>query len=675
MDTGATEYFLSCYLTPPGPGAVFSVRHDQNVALWEHRDGRVSLRRVWELERVSGQKHHFWPLYTPERAASFLGALLAEEGLRLQDISASWGTPGLPAAQPVPVPKGAEDFPLHSLAHLFSGVLRDTELFRTEQIVGLAIDALPDYVQEQRPNRYWYAGCVSRAGQLEFAPVESPGPLYTAAEALFGLEPGSLMALASACRTTVAFDAERAVKELTFYGGSSTQPWKEAFTLVREIVAETERQLEALPDSALDSALSREDNLRSAAMKVVQRCSELVAIRNVERLLEFGGVRADESYLATSGGYALNCPTNTLLMDRFGFRGLLTPPCANDSGQGIGLGLLGLHGAGLLDHAELRIDGAYYGRDITDLDEALTEFRPWIAEVSDFSPERFAEDVSDAVVAWADGPSELGPRALGHRSLLGDPRSLAVKDLLNDYKRRQWWRPVAPVVLAEHVGEWFASDRDSPYMLEAVQVRPEARERVPAVVHLDGSARHQVLSEQANPLLHRALTAFHAATGVPLLCNTSLNDKGEAIVDTAAETLTLCVRKGLKVAYISGRRIELRPEPVPPTAAPEGPRPRALEYFTGQEADRDALWQSWLDSGYTVEGMFLLARSHGLRAEQELSTPERVNLLAAYRAKVDPSFAGLVDSFVRTHGPGASFVSPSTLTGAFGVINPLRSGR
>ncbi|MGW3170654.1 carbamoyltransferase C-terminal domain-containing protein [Streptomyces sp. NPDC001153] len=667
-----TEYFLSAYLTPPGPGAVFSVRHDQNVALWRQEGSALTLVRVWELERVSGQKHHFWPLYTEERATAFLDALLAEEGLTLADISACWGTPGLPKDRPVPKPAGAEDFPVHSLAHLFSGVMRDTRLFREEQIIGLAIDALPDYAQENRPNRYWYAGCVSKAGQITFEPVESPGPLYTAAETVFGLEPGSLMALASASPTSIPFDTEAAIEDVTFFGGAATQPWKQAHDLVRDIVAEAERRLEG---RTLDPALSREDHLRSAVMKVVQRCCESIAVRNVERLLAAGGIRAEDTYLSTSGGYALNCPTNTLLMDRFGFKGLITPPCANDSGQGIGLGLLGLYGSGALRTAELRIDSAYFGRDVTDAEDALAEFAPWIASVTDFSADRFVGDVSDGVIAWVDGSAELGPRALGHRSLLGDPRSAKVKDMLNDIKRRQWWRPVAPVVMAEHAPQWFASDRESPYMLEAVQVRPEVRDLVPAIVHLDGSARHQTVTARANPALHRALDAFRAATGVPILCNTSLNDKGEAIVDTAAEALNLCVRKGIGVLYLCGRRVELRADPVPAVPAPEGPRPRALEYFAGQEADRDALWQSWLDRGYTVEGMYHLSRSHELRAEQEISTPERVNMLAAYRVKADPSFAGLVENFRRTHGPGGSFVDPSTLTGAFGVINPLRRSR
>ncbi|MFE3504305.1 carbamoyltransferase C-terminal domain-containing protein [Kitasatospora sp. NPDC059160] len=671
------EHFLSAYLTPPGPGAVFSVRHDQNVALWRRDGADVELVRVWELERVSGQKHHFWPLYTEGRSAAFLSALLAEEGLTLDDVTATWGTPGLPKAQPVPKPGGAEDFPLHSLAHLFSGVLRDVPLFREGQIVGLAIDALPDYAQESRPNPYWYAGCVVKQGRITFEPVESPGPLYTAAETVFGLEPGSLMALASASTAAIEFDAEAAIAGVTFFGGSATQPWKAAHDLVRSVVDAAEEQL---ADAELDDSLSREDHLRSAVMKVIQRCCEGVAIRNVERLLEVGGIRAEDTHLATTGGYALNCPTNTLLMDRFGFRGLVTPPCANDSGQGIGLGLLGLYGAGALDGAGLRITSPYYGRDVLDTEEALAEFAPWIVSVTDFEDERFVADVSDGVVAWVDGRAELGPRALGHRSLLGDPRSPKVKDLLNEVKRRQWWRPVAPMVMAEHAGDWFASDRESPYMLEAVQVRPQVRELVPAIVHLDGSARHQTVTAASNPRLHRALDAFRAATGVPILCNTSLNDKAEAVVDQAAQALNLCVRKGVPVLYLSGRRVELRAEPVPTAGvpapvAPTEPRPRALEHFAGQEADRDALWQGWLDAGYTVEGMYHLSRSHQLRAERELSTPERVNLLAAYRAKVDPSFSGLVDNFVRTHGPGGSFVDPSTLTGAFGVINPLRKGR
>ncbi|MER7822082.1 carbamoyltransferase C-terminal domain-containing protein [Streptomyces sp. NPDC096097] len=649
-DRHDVEYFLSGYLTPPGPTAVLSARHDQNVALWRRGGRAVELVRVWELERVSGQKHHHQPLYTPARAEAFLNGLLATEGLDLSDISASWGTPGLPGHAEIPVPAGAEDFPLHSLGHLFSGLLMDSALFKRETIIAMAVDGGPDFVQDRGTRSAWYAGCVSVQGRPAFAPVESPGPLYTAAETIFGKEPGTLMALASACRTRIDLDVEAVMAGVELFGGRRA-PWQDAHRVVASIVSEARRQLAGKEP---DREFTDEENLQSAVMEVVQRCCELVAVRNIERLLAIGGVRAEDAYLSTSGGFALNCPANSLLMDRFGFKGLLTPPCANDSGQALGLGLLALYGTGALDGADILIESAYHGNELRDVDAALAEFAPWIEEVGDFSPERFAEDLDDSVVAWVDGAAEIGPRALGHRSLLGDPRSTKVKDLLNAYKQRQWWRPVAPIVAAEYAPDWFDGDRPSPYMLETVQVRPEVRDAVPAIVHLDGSARHQVLTAAANPLLHRAIGAFHARTGVPIVCNTSLNDRGEPVVDTAAEALVFCIRKGLRIAYLGGRRIVLRAAPVPDTAPPSAPRERSTAYFAGQEQDRDALWQGWLDAGYTEEGMFLLSRSPDLRAELGSSTVERVNALGAYEAAAGPGHALMVRRFRTAHGPEAS---------------------
>ena len=172
----------------------------------------MELVRVWELERVSGQKHHFWPLYTPARAEAFLGALLAEEGLTLADISAAGAPPACRPRGPIPVPAGAECFPVHSLAHLFSGLMTDTALFKQEKIVAMAMDALPDYVQDGGPTRLLVRGRRRRRGAPSPSPpVESPAPLYAAARTLFGQEPGTLMALASASTHRVRFDAEAAV--------------------------------------------------------------------------------------------------------------------------------------------------------------------------------------------------------------------------------------------------------------------------------------------------------------------------------------------------------------------------------------------------------------------------------------------------------------------------------
>lgn len=654
MTDHPVEHYLSTYLTPPGERSVLSPRHDHNVALWRRGPGSVELVRHWELERISGRKHHAMPLYTPERAEAFLAGLLATEGLTLADISATWGTPGLPGHQPLPLPPGSEGLAVHTLAHLFSGLLLDSRIFKEETIIGLAVDAAPDLIlEDERPTGY-YAGCVSVKGRLTFAAVESPAPLYLAADRLFGKEPGTLMALATASVAEISFDAEEAVARIELFGGK-VLPWPAAFGLVEKAIAAAREQL-AGPSP--DVRFSDEDNLQSAVMKVVQRCCDLIIMRNVERLCALADVRTEDCYLSMSGGFALNCPTNTVTLDRYGFRGLLAPPCANDSGEALGIGLLGLHALRAFDDADLHIATAYYGNELRDVDAAVEEFAPWVEQVTDFSPEQFVEDLADSVIAWADGAAEMGPRALGHRSLLGDPRSEKVKDLLNEYKQRQWWRPVAPIVLAEHAEPWFVQHRPSPFMLEAVEVREEVRERVPAILHLDGSARHQTLTAQANPLLHRAIEAFHAATGVPIVCNTSLNDRGEPVVDTAAQTLTFCVRKGIRVAYLGGRRVLLRTEPTPPTAVPQGPRPRDDHWFTGQEADRDGYWNEWLARGYTEGGLMLMTGTPQLLADRETYTPNRVNLLAERVAAADPGFAkGLADYLVEQDLPRSKAAS------------------
>lgn len=579
-------------------------RHDQNVCLWRHGAGSVDLVRMWELERISGQKHHHQPLYTVEPVEAFLGSLLAEEGLGLDRVSRIWGTPGLPRSVDLPIPAGAEDFPLHSLGHLFSGLLLDTRMLKEETIVAIATDAAPDFALERTSKPYWYAGYVSRRGTLTFAPVQSPAAFYSAGEQVFDAEPGTLMALAGACAAELEFDIEARLAGMSLLGGM-VHPVSETVPLVLDMLAEAERQLDR---SRLDTRFTGRENHASAVMKVIQRGCEHLARRNVEMLCARAGVRPQDSYLSTSGGFSLNCPTNSALVDSLGFRDLLAPPCANDAGQAYGLGLLGPWASGAFTTADHKLGSAYHGPQVTDLDDARAEFAPWMDSVTTFDPDEFVRDVCAGPVAWVDGAAEIGPRAPCHRSLLGDPRSMATKQALNDCKGRQWWRPVAPVVLEEHAAQWFSHGRPSPYMLETAEVRPEVRDRVPAILHLDGSARHQTLTDRVNPLLHRALVAFRAATGVPMLCNTSLNDKGEPIIDTAAAALTFCLRKRIRVAYVCGRRVALVPHAPSGAARPDRPRPRRTAYFSGQEAQRDAFWVRWTGAGYTESAMFLLSQ-------------------------------------------------------------------
>ena len=646
------EYYLSCYLSPPGKFSVIASRHDQNIALWRTCGSRVDLLRVWELERISGQKHHYWPLFTVDRYNELIVELLATEGLRPEDVCKSWGTPGLPQHSQVQLPAGTEDFPVHSLAHLYSGLLLDSALFRTETIVAMAVDGRPDFGLDQSGKKHWYAGCISIKGDLQFVPVESPAPIYDAAGSEFGSEPGTLMALASACSTEITFDAAAAMQPLRLFGGRRI-PLIDTLPFLQEVIRAAESQLASMN---LDSRFTAEEHLQSAVMKVVQAACEVVMVRNMDKLLELGGVDPRSSYLSLSGGFALNCPTNSFLLRRYGFKGLLIPPCANDSGQALGLGLLAFHGAGQLPSGEFRLGTPYYGTQATDLELALTQFEDLIVDVQPFTEAQFVEDICSQPIIWADGAAEIGPRALGHRSILADPRSPRSKDLLNGWKNRQWWRPVAPIVLEEYTSEWFDESGPSPFMLQTAYVHKHQRELVPAILHLDNSARHQTLAREANPLLHQAIEAFRKQTGVPMLCNTSLNEKGEPIVDTAVQALSFAVRKNVAVAYIAGCRIQLRTDAQKNGPTVDRRHARQHELFAGQEHDRDEIWESWLDMGYNIMAMVLMSRTPELR-DQELAAPEVVNQLAAVAHSRDESGTLLLaaSKHSRMFGPAAVF--------------------
>jgi hypothetical protein len=134
-------------------------------------------------------------------------------------------------------------------------------------------------------------------------------------------------------------------------------------------------------------------------------------------------------------------------------------------------------------------------------------------------------------------------------------------------------------------------------MLEAVQVRPERRNEVPAIVHLDGSARHQTLTRAVNPQLYDALAAFNKETGVPIFCNTSLNDKGEPIVGNAREALNFCIRKGIRVTYLDGRRVALRTSTH--RAPPSGPATRSTALFIEDAQAREQAWQEWRECAFS----------------------------------------------------------------------------
>jgi carbamoyltransferase len=265
-----------------------------------------------------------------------------------------------------------------------------------------------------------------------------------------------------------------------------------------------------------------------------------VQLRLEEVLLELARwlrQRTGGDRLTLAGGVALNCVANTRLHAESGYDEVWVQPAAGDAGTALGGAL---HVAAQEGDDVTPVPGADLGRGWSDVE---IESRLRTAQIDYERPGDVAVEVArclaaDGLVAWFQGRSEYGPRALGHRSLLAHPGRAANLERLNDVKGREQFRPVAPMVLAERAPSIFSrGPLPSPYMLFVHDVAAEWRERIPAVVHVDGTARVQTVDPRDEPLLGRMLEAFEQCTGLPVVVNTSLNTAGRPMVDDPRDAL------------------------------------------------------------------------------------------------------------------------------------------
>jgi carbamoyltransferase len=243
--------------------------------------------------------------------------------------------------------------------------------------------------------------------------------------------------------------------------------------------------------------------------------------------------------LCLAGGVALNCFMNARLRDRGPFRRLWVQPAAGDAGTALGAALwVDARERGLAGD-RWRMEHAYLGPGFDDAE--IESFLKWAGlgyhKMADVPAETADRLVRGHVVGWFQGGMEFGPRALGSRSILASPLDPVMRDRMNEIKDREDFRPVAPVVLEEEAAEWFTGAAESPFMLFTWDVRPDRRGRIPAVEHVDGSARIQTIRRSQSPLYHDLLLAFKDRTGVPVLVNTSFNTRGEPIVCTPRDAV------------------------------------------------------------------------------------------------------------------------------------------
>jgi carbamoyltransferase len=302
-----------------------------------------------------------------------------------------------------------------------------------------------------------------------------------------------------------------------------------------------------VPESDIDDrhkniAYAVQDMCETAMMNVVRMAIEKTRCRNV----------------CLAGGVALNSKANgkilaSGLVDKF-----FVQPAASDDGVALGAALVPyLDHNGKLPIAAMR--HGYWGPSFDDaaIESNLRTYKLRYTRLPDPAVTA-AELLSQGkILGWFQGRMEFGPRALGNRSILADPRDPEMNVKVNNaVKFREWWRPFAPSFKKEAAGDYLESATDSPFMIVTAQVRPEKRSIIPSVTHVDGSARPQTVEKEVNPLYWRLLDEFGKRTGVPVIMNTSFNLRGEAIVNTPTDAIRTFFSSGMDALVIGSFLVE-----------------------------------------------------------------------------------------------------------------------
>lgn len=300
------------------------------------------------------------------------------------------------------------------------------------------------------------------------------------------------------------------------------------------------------------------DDIEDVAF-LIQRELDKALIHKVKYLIEKTGLKN----LCIAGGVGLNAVSNRAILDNSGIENIFIQPACGDSGQCLGGAYFGLYN---FDKNNLKREpiSVYQGKEYSD-EEILSALK-FVEEPIKYTKMEFPElsrlaaklIYKNYVIGWFQGRSEIGPRALGDRSILANPTNKKMKDLINfKIKHREYFRPFAPSVLEEKASEWFDINIPAPYMIINAQVKQP--KKIPAITHFDGSARLQTVNAQNNPRYYSLIQDFNKLSDVPVVINTSLNDN-EAIVETPRDAVNLFLRTGLDYLFIGDYFVEKNPK-------------------------------------------------------------------------------------------------------------------
>ena len=378
---------------------------------------------------------------------------------------------------------------------------------------------------------------------------DSIGMIYTLVTTFLGFEPfeeGTVMALA-ACGDSTFVDRMRDIVRLEEEGRLTINKeyfCHDAFGMLRpftrkfyEVFGPPRKKGEPLSDRHRAVARALQSVTEVVVLHVAQHLSATQASRN----------------LVVSGGVALNCVSNALLLTKTDFQRVWVPPCASDTGTPLGSALWHHHQT-LGNPRYWEMTHPFYGLayEPNDIRRALGQSEMTFEELGDEELFlRAAHDLADGrIVGWFQGRFELGPRALGNRSILASPLKADIRNVINArIKYREPFRPFAPAVLAERASEYFEISQSDPFMTMAPRVRADKAHLIPAAVHVDGTARIQTVERSANPRYYSVIEQFGKLTGVPIILNTSFN-KQEPIVSRPEEAVSCFLRTEMDVLVL-----------------------------------------------------------------------------------------------------------------------------
>ena len=292
-------------------------------------------------------------------------------------------------------------------------------------------------------------------------------------------------------------------------------------------------------------------NRKDAAYKVQKETQ-----RQVLNLIRKAVKDSGNKNVVLAGGYGLNCVANYYYLDELKDEGinLYVEPVSNDSGTAMGAAYFWHHWINKDETRRERITNLYFGPEYNySTDDIIKAADKYGAEVSDADDETVVDLItSKNIVACYQGRSESGPRALGNRSILYDPRDPNGKDHVNTIKRREFFRPFAGSILKEDVHEWFdlRGMDETPMMMYAVNCQPGIEEKIPSIIHEDGTCRIQTVTEEQNPNYHRLISKFKEKTGCPIVFNTSFNLGGEALVETLDDAVRTISESDIEYVYL-----------------------------------------------------------------------------------------------------------------------------